>query len=85
MISGINGNIQGTGTKTESFKSMVPSFLPTLLAPQVKGDGRKDKGQAVPTIKRKFPGYVVYRIKGKAWYISRGNRLGQNVECTDQL
>ena len=41
------------------------------------------KGQAMPTIKSKFPYDFADRINGKTGYTHRGNRTVQNVEWID--
>lgn len=37
----------------------------------------------MPTVKSKSPNDVAYRIKGKTWCISRGDRVIENVEWID--
>lgn len=47
---------------------------------EVKGNRYKGKGQAMSTLKRKFPCDFADRINGKTGYTHRGNRSVQNVE-----
>ena len=35
------------------------------------------------SVKSKFTGYIVYRIKGNAWCSPRGEGVGQKVEWID--
>lgn len=43
-------------------------------------DRHKYKGQRIPTIKSKFPGYVAYRINGKTWYACRRHRTVERID-----